>query len=268
MGGIVDKAIEVGTLGIVKDASGTKQAKKDAYNASQRQLATLREGQRMGREDLIAGFNPALNDLNTGFGDALATLRAGQASAEQPLMGAYNQGNQAAQLEAALSGALGPQAQAEAFANYQESPELAYMREQGEKAVMRNAAAQGMSLSGSVLDELNRRGTGYAMQGFGDTMARLNSIASRGQNAGNNIATLRNSNTANIANAQMGLGQGLAGYRMQQGQNLANISTGNAAQQAQIHGQLGVANANAALSQGQMGYGLLGKGIGAFMGAM
>lgn len=311
MGGFVDKAIEVGTLGLVKDASGTKQARKDAFNASASQLGALQAGQEQGRADLdqyyplarkdlidnsakaqnslTSGFQGERGDLNAGFGNALAALQNGYSGAENTLTPFYQNGQQAGQLEAALSGALGPQAQAQAFQNYQESPEVAYMREMGEKSALRGASSQGMSLSGSVLEELNRRGTGLAMQGFGDFMSRLSSLSGRGQQAGQNLSQLRanqangmanlytdqgrslaatqNNYATNMANSYGGLGQGLSNLQAQLGNSLANISTGNAAQQAQIHGQLGVANANAALSQGQLGYGLLGQGIGAFLGA-
>ena len=55
-------------------------------------------------------------------------------------------GQQANQLQAALSGALGPEAQAEAFANFQSSPGTQFLQQQGERALMRNAAARGGSL--------------------------------------------------------------------------------------------------------------------------
>lgn len=268
MGKFVDKAVEVGTLGIVKDASGTKQARKDAFNASQAQLRELQAGTAMARNDLTNAFDPAMKDLNTGFTSGMREIRHGLTNSEAPLQSFYQQGQQASEMEAALSGALGAQAQADAFAAYQESPEIAYMREMGEKSALRGAASQGMSLSGSVLEELNRRGTGLAMQGFGQTMARLNSIANRGQNSANNIANLRNSSASNLANMRTGLGQALAGTRLQQGQNLANISTGNAAQRAEIQGQLGVANANAGLAQNQMAFNLAGAGLGAMLGGV
>jgi len=354
MGGFVDKAIEIGTLGIVKDASGTKAASKAARDAAARQGSLLAEGSQSGIANLNENFQPAMDyvqggfdgaqqqitggygqafgamnngyqgaqgalnsgfdsargDYTNGFGQALSGLNNAQAGIEAPMQNFYNEGAGASQVQAALSGALGPEAQAQAFQNYQESPELAYMREMGEKSALRGASSQGMALSGSVLAELNRRGTGLAMQGFGDSFARLGSIANRGQAAGNNIAQMR-SNLANnqshlyqqqgqglanmnmqlgqglanlqnqqgqsqsalyqqqannLANLQSGSGQALAGMQQQHGQNLANIATGNAAQQAQIAGQLGVAQGNAALAQGQMGYGLLGTGIGAMLG--
>jgi len=354
MGGFVDKAIEVGTLGIVKDASGTKAASKAAREAAARQGALLAEGSQSGianlndnfqpamdylqggfdgaQQQITGGYNQAFGAMNNGyqgaqdainlgfnnatgqyeqgFGQALSGLNSAQAGIEAPIQNFYDEGAGASQVQAALSGALGPQAQADAFQNYQESPEIAYMREMGEKSALRGAASQGMSMSGSVLAELNRRGTGLAMQGFGDTMARLGSIANRGQAAGNSLAQARGNlatNTANLqtqqgqglanmnmqlgqglanlqnqqgqsqsalyqqqannlANLQSGSGQALAGMQQQHGQNLANIATGNAAQQAQIVGQLGAAQGNAALAQGQMGYGLLGTGLGAMLG--
>lgn len=275
-------------------------------------LNALNNGYQGAQDALSSGFDSARGDYTNGFGQALSGLNNAQAGIEAPIQNFYDEGAGASQVQAALSGALGPQAQAQAFQNYQESPEVAYMREMGEKSALRGAASQGMSLSGSVLAELNRRGTGLAMQGFGDTMARLGSIANRGQAAGNSLAQARGNLATNTANLQQQQGQGLANMNMQlgqglanlqgqqgqsqaalyqqqannlanlqsgrgqalsaaqllQGQNLANISTGSAAQQAQIHGDLGVALGNASLAQGQMGYNLLGQAIGAGASAM
>jgi hypothetical protein len=310
MGGIVDKVVEVGTLGLVKDASGTKAAGKAARDAAGRQQATLAEGQRMGRADLNDNFQQqmdylqggrddaagylqtgnrqATNYLNQGFGGAMSQLRRGQASAEAPLQGYSDIGGQAAQLEAAMSGALGPEAQAQAMSNYQESPEIAYMREMGEKSAMRGFASQGRSLSGSALEELNRRGTGLAMQDFGNRMGRLSSLAARGQQAGGALANMRTGLNTNLANMQLNRGQALAGQADQYGNNranlynstaqnmanaqnqlgvnLSNISTNSAAQQSNIQGQLGQAQANAALARGQFGMDVLGTIGGALTG--
>jgi len=167
---------------------GAQQQITGGYNQA---FGAMNNGYQGAQDAINLGFNNATGQYEQGFGQALSGLNSAQAGIEAPIQNFYDEGAGASQVQAALSGALGPQAQADAFQNYQESPEIAYMREMGEKSALRGAASQGMSMSGSVLAELNRRGTGLAMQGFGDTMARLGSIANRGPAAGNSLAQAR-----------------------------------------------------------------------------
>ena len=60
-------------------------------------------------------------------------------------------------LEAAFSGALGPEAQAAAFANFRESAGQKYFRERQEQALLRNAAAIGGIGGGRVRTALQER---------------------------------------------------------------------------------------------------------------
>jgi len=53
------------------------------------------------------------------------------------------QGTQAFGQQSALSGAMGADAQAQAFSQFQASPGQQYLQQQAEKALLRNAAATG-----------------------------------------------------------------------------------------------------------------------------
>lgn len=94
-------------------------------------------------------------------------------------------GKQAYDVQLALSGALGPEAQAEAYKNYKESPGQDWLREESMRQVENYAAATGQSLGGNVLDEINRRAMGLAMQGYGADFDRLGGVAAVGGQAAN-----------------------------------------------------------------------------------
>ena len=114
----------------------------------------------------------------------------------------YNQGIAANDLMAAYSGALGPDAQREAYANYEMSPGVQFAMQQGMKGIDQNAAANQQLLGGNRLQELQKYGTGIAMQDFGNQFNRLAGMSAQGQGA-----------AGVMTGAAMDTGQGVAGYR-------------------------------------------------------
>jgi hypothetical protein len=142
-------------------------------------------------------------------------------------------GTQANNLQAALSGALGPEAQKQAFSSYQMSPGAQFAQEESERAITRNAAAIGGLGGGNVRDELSRRAVGTYMQDFGNQFNRLGEVANRGYGAASSLTGLKGAE----AGIQSGLGQYAASipvnvgasigqYRYQAGSDLANsVST-------------------------------------------
>lgn len=131
-----------------------------------------------------------------------------------------NQGISANDQQAALSGAMGPEAQAQAYAQFRESPGQQFLREQGERAVMRNAAAMGGLGGGNVMKELTRYGQGMAAQDLQNQFSRLGSVADRGmQGAGlqtnlydtkANAATAWGNQQAQLKAAAIGAGGSVA----------------------------------------------------------
>lgn len=102
----------------------------------------------------------------------------------------YIQGGlQATQQQQALSGALGQDAQRQAYSQYQESPGVAFQREQGMRGIGQNLSAMGVG-GGTRLKELSRFNQGLAAQDFNNYYNRLGDQSSQGANALNNqIAT-------------------------------------------------------------------------------
>lgn len=138
-------------------------------------------------------------------------------------------GQQANDQQAALSGALGPEAQAAAMEAYQSSPFLDQARTNAERAITRNASALGGLGSGNTLDQLYQNAAGMFLGDFNDNFSRLGEVANRGYGAATTGAGL----SGQEAGIQAGLGQtaaqiplGLGGqigeYRYQAGRDIAN----------------------------------------------
>lgn len=149
-------------------------------------------------------------------------------------------GQEAAQRQAALTGALGPEAQAQAFAEYQASPALDYLQQQSERALTRQAAAMGGLGGGNVRQDLVKLTADLYGQDYANQFARLGEIAQRGYGAAGTSAQLGGQQAGTIAGvgqagattaAQMQdalsgrLGNILgteAQYRMRAGENIAD----------------------------------------------
>ena len=184
----------------------------------------------------LIGSEAALSGALTGSLDA---LQQGNAQANQVLQQGIsaldpfvNSGNAAIGQQAALSGALGNDAQKQSFANFNASPGQEFLQQRGEQAVLRNASATG-GLGGSrVLQELQRQGIGFAQQDFQNHFDRLGQVSNMGL-GGLNIASnltgqMANNNMTygnNAANFAFNTGQSVAGGRTRAGEMLANLQS-------------------------------------------
>ena len=156
-----------------------------------------------------------------------------------PTQGYQQGGEQAQQLNAALTGALGADAQAQAYAQFQESPGQAYLREQAERGLTRNAAAIGGLGGGAVRSALQEQAIGMAAQDFENQFNRRGTVADRGLAAANteaeilmgqdrNQTSLDQSNiSANTSRYNTNVNSALqrnlaaAGYQFDSGNNIA-----------------------------------------------
>lgn len=164
-------------------------------------------------------------------------------------------GGAASDLQAALSGALGPAAQARAMQNFQNSPFLDQVRQNAERAILQNASATGGIGSGNTLDQLYQNAAGLFLNDFNNRFAQLGSLADRGYGAasteagiGANLGSLEanlmtdlisrasaiplqaagtNAGIASqMANIPLNLGSQAAGYRYQTGRDIADAVQG------------------------------------------
>lgn len=171
------------------------------------------------------GLIGAEQALNTGLSGATSAVQGGVDAATGTLSPYTSAGSSAITLQADLSGANGPAAQQAAFAQYNESPEVAYQREQAEKSVLRNASATGGLQSGSVLSELQRQAVGLAQQDYGNYFNRIGDVAGLGSSAAGTAANIQATGGGQIGDYNYGTGIATAGGRTDAGNAIAgNVS--------------------------------------------
>jgi len=130
-----------------------------------------------------------------------AQLQQQQFEQTQAQLAPYREaGTQALEQQQALLGLLGPEAQAKAYQAYTESPGQAFLRQRGEQALLRNAAATGGLGGGNVLSALQQQGIGFAQQDLQNQLARLTSLSEAGRGAAVNTGQFGAQSAANVGN--------------------------------------------------------------------
>ena len=161
-------------------------------------------------------------------------------------------GTNALGLQQALAGASGQ----DAFnAAYQESPYIAFLREQGMRSNLAGSAATGGLGGGNVQKELNRFGQGLASQGLQTQIGNLQNLSSQGLNAAQGASGVQQGMGTNLSNIDTGTAQNvasqrgaLAGATTGYGVNMANIgqTTGTNVANLQAQTASGIANTRSA----------------------
>ena len=108
-------------------------------------------------------------------------------------------------------GLRGAEAEQSAISGFQESPGQAFLRERGERALLRNTSATGGLGGGNVLTELLQQGIGFAGQFLGERKDRLSRLAGQGLGAVGQQAAIGGNISARIAELLAGRGEALAG---------------------------------------------------------
>lgn len=188
---------------------------------------------------LRAGLAPAEDLAIQGGLYGLDFLDATRGRVNETLSPFTQPGQQAAQQQAALSGALGPEAQATAFQQFQDSPGQAFLRDRGERAVLRNAAAIGGLGGGNVRRELVEFGQGLAAQDFQNQFDRLGQVAGRGLQSGLAGAGFESSLGAAESRIPLDVGSLLYGGRIRAGENLSSNIGGTSSALANLINQQG-----------------------------
>lgn len=230
-----------------------------------------------GIQDLIRQNQLAQQQLGQTQAQSGAVIRTGINQAVSALSPFRQTGQQAQSLQAARLGILGPEAQAQAFTDFQDSPGQQFLREQGELGVINQAAALGGLGGGRVRRELTRFGTGLASQNLAQENAQLAQIAGQGLQAAGQASSLlgqgalsRGDLISNIGGRRADLTSQLGGQqlgaRTQLGGVLGNIAQQGAGFQQQaglqasnVFGSVANQLANARVRAGQdIGQGILG----------
>lgn len=177
---------------------------------------------------ILGGFTGAMGALDQGVGTANNLLGA-YANQVTP-SGVQNAGANATQMQAALTGALGVDAQNSAFQNYNTSPALGYQTQQVNQALERSAAAKGGLLSGNVLSEIGKQTQGLYQQDFQNNFNNLGAVSDQGLSIAAKIADLNNTYGQNQAQLYSQTGQQLGAGRTNAGlaiaQNASNTASG------------------------------------------
>lgn len=135
------------------------------------------------------------------------------------------EGRQLPMLGGATSGspvASGPnaiQASLESLPGYQ------FARTQGLKATQNAASARGLGVSGAALKGAAKFATGLADQTYGDQVARLQGVATMGQNAAAQTGSMATTNAGNIANNITGIGNAKAASAIAAGNAASNAAS-------------------------------------------
>lgn len=176
-------------------------------------LQALGEGVGSGVGEIRGATEAGLTDIGGGFGQARRDIAAGQRGTET---------------QAALAGLRGPEAQAQAFQNFQASPGQAFLQEEAERALTRTAGATGGIGGGNVLRELQRQAVGLAQQDFSNQFARGQQVLGTQQAGARDLAGLASQGGLQAAGLrERGAGQA-AGLLAQGGLQGANLISGTA----------------------------------------
>ena len=176
---------------------------------------------------LKRGGNQALTDLLAGTQQSRSDINTASQAALQPLNSFAQAGQGANTLQGNLLGANGYGAQAQAMQNFQNSPGQDFLRQEQERAVLRNAAATGGTQGGAVLEELQRRAFGRAGTAFNDRISQLGQLGDQGLLASQGLSGILGDT-----------GMALSGLSERGSGNLANTRLGIAGQQAGIQGTI------------------------------
>lgn len=184
-------------------------------------VTSLDQGRMAAIDELMRGYSEgsALDESLTREG--LGALQGGYGESVNLLSGYADP--RAHQLQMALSGALGAGAQAQAYQDFQNSPGQAYLVEEGEKALLRNASATGGLGGGRVKKELLRHAIGMAAQDIDRSFARLGTVADRGFGAAGETANLLVGQGRDTADIMSNLGMRTGTGRMDVSRDIASV---------------------------------------------
>jgi hypothetical protein len=154
--------------------------------------------QNQGRKDFAGIDGPELlrREFESTQGRAARTSAQPQQQQLQSLQA------ELAALPAPVAALSNQEQQAQAFAAFSESPGQKFLRERGQRNLVRNAAAIGGLGGGNVREALVQQGVGFAQQDFQNQFSRLGQLAGQGQAATTSIGQFGSQASGNVANLQ------------------------------------------------------------------
>ena len=183
MGSVVKSAVKIGSLGLIDgdDAFPGADAAEDAAAAtSAAAMADVEEQRRQ--------FDITQENM-------------------QPYLGT---GRRALSQQERLLGLRGEWNQQQMFDKFNSSPGQEFLRDRGERALLRNSAAIGGLGGGNVRSALQQEGIGFAQQDFANQYNRLAGLSNTGQTATSNLGQLGAQSAANISSGLQSAGESRA----------------------------------------------------------
>jgi hypothetical protein len=188
MGGLVNTIVEVGSFGLVKDATGSEAAGKAGQAAANVQAQAAMAGveearlqREFEREQIEIDRAQNTERYNQQFDLSQERFDLNRAD-NAPRIEA---GNQALTQQQALLGLSGQDAQKAAYGGIEESAGQRFLRERQQRALVRNSSAIGGLGGGNVRTALQGQAAGFAMQDVDNQFNRLGQLSGQGQNAAN-----------------------------------------------------------------------------------
>lgn len=254
----------------VAPPTGLIGAEQALFGGAQGAIGAVQGAGAVGRQDITGGQVGALQQL----GGATQALQQGQEQGLQflggateqavsPLQGFIDPGQRSIDLQADLSGANGPQAQAAAFAAFQQDPGTQFLAQEQEQALIRNAAATGGLGGGRIRQALQRNAFSRAQTDLQRRIGNLQGISGQGLQAAGQVGQLRGQQAiagtsligqgavaqADIqtlaANVEQSTGVNLAQLEQQTGVNVGQILENLGSQSAEVRTQAGQDLSNA-----------------------
>lgn len=181
-----------------------------------------------GRGDLQESTQKAIAGLREGIGrgreDVLAAEERGRAGLEP-----FREGGLAAQQEAlARSGALGPEAQAAAFEQFQQAPDTQFKLDQARKLV----ESGGQGLGGERLRRLNELGLGIVSGDIQQQTENLIGLGGQGLSAATSQGQISAAMAPILAQLGISEGEGIAQLEQALGRDLSTLGAEEASQLA------------------------------------
>jgi hypothetical protein len=267
-----------GQLGALNQGFGGAEEALNAYGSQA--LGAANQGFNQGRGDLAGALGAAQGSIGQGIGLLANAQDQGLGRIDQSTGQAINYlnpysstGAEAQQREAALSGALGNEAQQQAISGFMESPGQKFLRERQEQALLRNASATGGLRGGSTLSALQEQASGIAAQQQQQQLENMRNIAQRGQQAAGQqgqFAQTGGVSGANligqIAGQQAGLLGQQAGLQANAGGQMAQLSAQGGQFAGNTLNQLGNQVSGLRSGLGQLEAGAIGNAGGNIAG--
>jgi hypothetical protein len=166
----------------------------------------------------------AMGYLDTGATQARGELGQYYDQAQGFLNPYLQGGGQANSLLASYLGAAGPEAQQQAFANFQNDPGYQQQFNAGVNALDRSATARGGLYSGAAMKGLQEYGQQFQRQAFNDRVAQLQGFSGQGLQAASGAAGLASNQGNALSSLSFGLGQQKAANSINKGNALAQAS--------------------------------------------